>query len=73
MYSLEDLLHLMNRLRDPQYGCPWDIKQHRVDVPDHRDSGAGRVGAVAGAEFPVAEHHRDAAQPYPMSIWMNTV
>jgi nucleoside triphosphate diphosphatase len=27
MYSLEDLLHLMNRLRDPQYGCPWDIKQ----------------------------------------------
>ncbi|WP_404942795.1 hypothetical protein, partial [Pseudomonas protegens] len=27
MYSLEDLLHLMARLRDPQYGCPWDIKQ----------------------------------------------
>lgn len=27
MYSLEDLLHLMARLRDPQYGCPWDIRQ----------------------------------------------
>ncbi len=27
MYQLEDLLHLMARLRDPQYGCPWDIKQ----------------------------------------------
>ncbi|MBO5390485.1 MAG: nucleoside triphosphate pyrophosphohydrolase, partial [Pseudomonas sp.] len=27
MYNLDDLLHLMARLRDPQYGCPWDIKQ----------------------------------------------
>jgi len=27
MYNLDDLLNLMARLRDPQYGCPWDIKQ----------------------------------------------
>jgi ATP diphosphatase len=27
MYQLQDLLNLMARLRDPQYGCPWDIKQ----------------------------------------------
>ena len=27
MHTLDDLLHLMARLRDPQYGCPWDIKQ----------------------------------------------
>lgn len=27
MYRLDDLLHLMARLRDPQYGCPWDLKQ----------------------------------------------
>jgi Protein containing tetrapyrrole methyltransferase domain and MazG-like (predicted pyrophosphatase) domain len=27
MYNLDDLLHLMAHLRDPQYGCPWDIKQ----------------------------------------------
>lgn len=26
-YSLGDLLYLMGRLRDPQTGCPWDIKQ----------------------------------------------
>ncbi len=26
-------------------------RQHRADVPDHRDSGAGRAGAVAGAEY----------------------
>ncbi len=26
-YSIEDLLHLMARLRDPEKGCPWDTKQ----------------------------------------------
>lgn len=26
-YSLSDLLYLMSRLRDPETGCPWDIKQ----------------------------------------------
>lgn len=26
-YSLEDLLYLMSRLRDPETGCPWDVKQ----------------------------------------------
>src|SRR5689334_24629054 len=35
MYSLEDLLHLMNRLRDPQYGCPWDIKQTYATIVPH--------------------------------------
>jgi ATP diphosphatase len=35
MYSLDDLLHLMNRLRDPQYGCPWDIKQTYATIVPH--------------------------------------
>ena len=26
-YQLEDLLYLMRRLRDPETGCPWDLKQ----------------------------------------------
>ncbi len=26
-YSIQDLLDIMRRLRDPQNGCPWDIKQ----------------------------------------------
>ena len=26
-YSLDDLRYLMRRLRDPDTGCPWDIKQ----------------------------------------------
>ncbi|WET13404.1 MULTISPECIES: nucleoside triphosphate pyrophosphohydrolase [unclassified Pseudomonas] len=35
MYSLEDLLHLMSRLRDPKYGCPWDIKQTYASIVPH--------------------------------------
>jgi len=34
-YCLEDLLHLMARLRDPQDGCPWDIKQTWTSVVPH--------------------------------------
>jgi len=26
-YTLDDLIYLMQRLRDPERGCPWDLKQ----------------------------------------------
>lgn len=26
-YTVDDLLRLMNRLRDPEHGCPWDLAQ----------------------------------------------
>ncbi|WP_339462708.1 nucleoside triphosphate pyrophosphohydrolase [Pseudomonas sp. EA_105y_Pfl2_R69] len=32
MYQLDDLLHLMARLRDPQHGCPWDLKQNYATI-----------------------------------------
>ncbi|MCE5988965.1 nucleoside triphosphate pyrophosphohydrolase [Pseudomonas sp. LM20] len=35
IYTLEDLLHLMARLRDPQYGCPWDLKQNYASIVPH--------------------------------------
>ncbi|AYC32151.1 nucleoside triphosphate pyrophosphohydrolase [Pseudomonas cavernae] len=35
MYSLDDLLYLMARLRDPQYGCPWDLKQSYATIVPH--------------------------------------
>ena len=35
MYSLDDLLHLMARLRDPQHGCPWDLKQTYASIIPH--------------------------------------
>lgn len=35
MYTLDDLLNLMARLRDPQYGCPWDLKQTYASIVPH--------------------------------------
>ncbi|MDP3976457.1 MAG: nucleoside triphosphate pyrophosphohydrolase [Pseudomonas sp.] len=35
MYKLDDLLHLMARLRDPQHGCPWDLKQSYASIVPH--------------------------------------
>ncbi len=32
MYRLDDLLYLMARLRDPQQGCPWDLKQNYASI-----------------------------------------
>lgn len=34
-YSFEDLLYLMSRLRDPERGCPWDIKQTFESIVPH--------------------------------------
>lgn len=31
-HSLEDLLYLMSRLRDPVDGCPWDLKQSYASI-----------------------------------------
>ncbi|MDP2244139.1 nucleoside triphosphate pyrophosphohydrolase [Pseudomonas sp.] len=35
MYQLDDLLQLMARLRDPQHGCPWDLKQSYASIVPH--------------------------------------
>ncbi len=34
-YSLDDLLSLMGRLRDPEDGCPWDLKQTFATIVPH--------------------------------------
>lgn len=35
MYTVQDLLNLMARLRDPQFGCPWDLKQTCASIVPH--------------------------------------
>src|SRR5947209_15166532 len=30
--SIDDLLRIMARLRDPQHGCPWDVKQDFASI-----------------------------------------
>lgn len=34
-YNIDDLLYLMNRLRDPEKGCPWDTKQTFDSIVPH--------------------------------------
>lgn len=31
-YTLDDLLAIMARLRDPQHGCPWDVQQDFASI-----------------------------------------
>lgn len=35
MYQMDDLLYLMSRLRDPEHGCPWDLKQNYETIVPH--------------------------------------
>lgn len=34
-YSVDDLLYLMARLRNPETGCPWDLKQDFSSIVPH--------------------------------------
>jgi len=34
-YSLDDLCYLMQRLRHPEFGCPWDLKQDFASIVPH--------------------------------------
>ncbi|SIQ41847.1 nucleoside triphosphate pyrophosphohydrolase [Marinobacterium stanieri] len=35
MHSLDDLIRLMNALRDPESGCPWDLQQAFASIVPH--------------------------------------
>ncbi len=52
MYQLDDLLHLMARLRDPQSGCPWDLKQTYATIVPHTLEEAYEVAdAIERSDF----------------------
>lgn len=34
-YTLDDLIYLMQRLRDPESGCPWDLEQDYASIVPH--------------------------------------
>lgn len=53
MYQLDDLLHLMARLRDPRHGCPWDLHQDYASIVPHTLEEAYEVAdAIAKRDFP---------------------
>lgn len=51
-YTIDDLLYLMARLRDPQSGCPWDIKQDYASIaPSTLEEAYEVVDAIEKADF----------------------
>lgn len=52
MYRLDDLLHLMARLRDPRHGCPWDLQQSYASIVPHTIEEAYEVAdAIERGDF----------------------
>lgn len=52
-YQLDDLLYLMERLRDPQHGCPWDQQQTFETIVPHTLEEAYEVAdAIAEGDYP---------------------
>lgn len=51
-YSTDDLLYLMARLRDPETGCPWDIKQDYASIaPSPLEEAYEVVDAIEKQDF----------------------
>lgn len=52
-YTLEDLLFLMKRLRDPINGCPWDLKQtYETIAPSTLEEAYEVVDAIERGDYP---------------------
>lgn len=55
-YGLPDLAYLMQRLRDPESGCPWDIKQTFSSIVPHTIEEAHEVAeAIEAQDWPHVE------------------
>lgn len=51
-YTIDDLLYLMARLRDPESGCPWDIKQDYASIaPSTLEEAYEVVDAIEKQDF----------------------
>lgn len=52
-YDVADLLAVMEKLRDPKYGCPWDLKQTFTSiVPSTLEECFELVDAIESEDFP---------------------
>lgn len=52
-YNVADLLTIMQRLRDPEYGCPWDIEQTFESIlPSTIEEVYELADAIAEADMP---------------------
>jgi ATP diphosphatase len=52
-FVIGDLLHLMRRLRDPDRGCPWDLKQNYQSIaPSTLEEAYEVVDAIEREDYP---------------------
>jgi MazG family protein len=52
-YTLADLLAVMQRLRDPEQGCPWDLQQSFASIAPHTlEECYELVDAIERGDFP---------------------
>ena len=52
-YGIDDLLRIMERLRDPQHGCPWDVAQDfRSIVPSTLEECYELAAAIEAEDYP---------------------
>jgi len=53
LYSLADLLRVMQRLRDPEQGCPWDLEQDfNSIVPSTLEEAYELASAIEHGDYP---------------------
>lgn len=51
-YSVDDLIYLMGRLREPEGGCPWDLKQsYKTIAPSTLEEAYEVVDAIESGDF----------------------
>jgi ATP diphosphatase len=52
-YSISDLLRIMQRLRDPDHGCPWDLAQDLASiVPSTLEECYELAAAIEAGDYP---------------------
>ncbi|WP_188151727.1 nucleoside triphosphate pyrophosphohydrolase [Teredinibacter waterburyi] len=52
-YGIDDILTLMARLREPEYGCPWDLKQtYQSITPSTLEEAYEVVDTIEKADYP---------------------
>ncbi|MFT4768502.1 MAG: ATP diphosphatase [Glaciecola sp.] len=52
-YSIADLLRIMQRLRDPEHGCPWDVQQDFASiVPSTLEECYELAAAIEAGDYP---------------------
>lgn len=67
-YSLDDLLTLMSVLRDPQYGCPWDLSQDYASLVPHTLEEAYEVADVIERAAYATENRDEVLSELPAEL-----